>query len=185
MRNTRSRPTRPRSTGESSRSAPTPETSSSPRTQTSSLPSSTRTGRAERRTPLSTPRVWKRLIFWWMTTVVPTYKEWVGTTEMPQRPTRLEIHRVKYAAANGRLELLSLSELSDFEKGLISKDFFSALYRERRIVDPYGVYSEVLASWGVMCPHPTEQVSLDTCRACGGRIFCPNVLPSVRAVGGS
>lgn len=90
---------------------------------------------------------------------------------MPRRtPTRLELHRLRYHKENHRLPLLPLDTLDTFEKLLISRDFFSRLFIERRITHPYEVYGEVLSSWGIMCPHP--QLGKDSvCGCCGSRVL--------------
>jgi hypothetical protein len=59
---------------------------------------------------------------------------------------------LKAAMENLRLP----DELDPEERGLVSQDFFGRLGRDRS-ADPYVVYSEVLLSHGVMCPHPTNK----------------------------
>lgn len=98
-------------------------------------------------------------------------------------PTRLELHRLKFHQAEGKQPLLLWDELTDSELSLISRDFFSRALYARRQADPYSVYSDVLSSWGVMCPHPadrreTVQIKKDTsvgrffiCKCCGSRIM--------------
>jgi hypothetical protein len=97
---------------------------------------------------------------------------------MPRRtPTRLELHRLRYHKENHRLPLLPMSSLDTIEKLLISKDFFSRLFFERRLSHPYEVYGEVLSSWGIMCPHP--QLGKDSvCGCCGSRVLGARLQPA-------
>lgn len=101
---------------------------------------------------------------------------------MAKRPTRLELHRLKYQAASGKLPLLFLKELSEKEKKMVSDDFFSRELLGDRLSDPHTTLAAVLASWGVMCTHPpqlgvAEKLTKATearwfvCSACGCRVL--------------
>ena len=95
------------------------------------------------------------------------------------KPTRLELHRLKYHKENHRVPLLSMSSLDPVEKLLVSKDFFSRLFLQRRINQPYEVYAEVLSSWGIMCPHP--QLGKDhVCGCCGSRVLDQPGIPAAK-----
>lgn len=128
--------------------------------------------------------------------VASTYKEWVGTTEMPKRPTRLELHRLKFRAAEGKHPLLPWTDLSEFERGLFSKQFFQSLFLDRQRRDPYEILRQEYAGWGIMCPHPQHlrlyggKVKSDVptgdhrwylCKCCDG--YVPNDVPPTWFVG--
>jgi len=76
---------------------------------------------------------------------------------MPKRPTRLEVHRLKYRAAEGKHPLIPWKDLSDFEKGQFSTAFFQSMFLDKQRRDPYAVYAEELSNWGIMCPHPQHK----------------------------
>lgn len=86
-------------------------------------------------------------------------------------PTRLELHRLKRHHNGGKGQLLHMFELDDAERFLISRDFFQAVWVDGQRQNPYKILAEVLASWGVMCPHPEEQWDYGSrwvaCRGCG------------------
>jgi hypothetical protein len=70
-----------------------------------------------------------------------------------KRTERLDLHRSEYEQFSGRgVVLLRFEDLTAPEKRLVARDVFSSIGRERG--DPYSVYARVLASWGIMCPHP-------------------------------
>jgi hypothetical protein len=76
---------------------------------------------------------------------------------MAKRPTRLELHRLKYCAAEGKHPLIPWKDLSDFEKNQFSTSFFQALFVDKQKRDPYVVYADELSNWGIMCPHPQHK----------------------------
>jgi hypothetical protein len=91
---------------------------------------------------------------------------------MPRnRPTRLELHRLRYRKEGHKIPLLDMSALDPIEKVLVSNDFFSRLFLERRISHPYEVYGEVLSSWGLMCPHPQPVRKDSVCGCCGAQVI--------------
>lgn len=93
---------------------------------------------------------------------------------MAKRPTRLELHRLKYRSAEGKHPLIPWAELSDFEKNQFSKQFFNALFLDKQRRDPYTVYVEELFSWGIMCPHPQHK------RLYGGTVRSESPVDSYR-----
>lgn len=77
------------------------------------------------------------------------------------RPTRLELHRLKFNQDQGKGELLVFEQLSPAEKKLINDDILRDTRVQRidftgpldeQIFD--GVRMRVLSEWGVMCIHP-------------------------------
>lgn len=89
---------------------------------------------------------------------------------MRKCPTRLEIHRLKRHRDGGRGPLLTTFELDHEERKLVSDHFFESVWTDGQRRDPYEIYAEVLAHWGVMCPHPDEKIipgKHAVCGACG------------------
>lgn len=94
------------------------------------------------------------------------------------KPTRLEIHRLKYNQSGRRGPLLKMAELSEFEKNLISQEVLQDVRVKR--IDFTGDLDEqifddvqfgVLSEWGVMCPHnniekATHKLAV-VCTTCG------------------
>lgn len=100
---------------------------------------------------------------------------------MPARkPTRLELHRLRYHKENHRIPLLTMSCLDPIEKLLVSRDFFSRLFLEKRLTHPYEVYADVLSSWGVMCPHPQHVRKESVCGCCGAQVIGDRQVPLPR-----
>jgi hypothetical protein len=103
---------------------------------------------------------------------------------MPARPTRLELHRLKYHQAQGNLPLLPWNELSEYDRGLFSSDFFTRCFLDRQVRDPYEIYVEALADWGVMCPHPEHKREGRGCGICGSFVMGGSTLPRAKVAGG-
>jgi hypothetical protein len=96
-------------------------------------------------------------------------------------PTRLELHRLKLAKNNFVGELLSIDDLDEAENKIISEDFFKRIHVKNEDDDNYSIYGQVLSSWGVICPHPKERITVDekrengvhlyfNCRCCGALV---------------
>lgn len=126
----------------------------------------------------------ERKFSWFKLMARSIYRGYVRWPYMKSKtPTRLELHRLKFRQAEGKQAMLLWDELTDAELSLISRDFFSRSFLVQRQSDPYSVYSDVLSSWGVMCPHPTEkrtvvQMKKDVyigrfsiCGCCGSRVM--------------
>jgi hypothetical protein len=97
--------------------------------------------------------------------------------QMPQRPTRLERHKLIYHRNGKKGPLLSREQLSPEELALISSDFFAEVRRNPGS-DPYAIYSQVISDWGVMCHHPEScRVNVSEarrwfyCKSCGCEAF--------------
>lgn len=75
---------------------------------------------------------------------------------MAKTPTRLELHRLKYHKEGMKVSLLTMDELEPEEHSQLSADFFQTV-RKNPGRDPYEVYVEVMADWGVMCHHPQSR----------------------------
>jgi hypothetical protein len=99
------------------------------------------------------------------------------------KPTRLELHRLKYNAAGKRGELMRFEDLDPIEKDLITNDILQAMHVERtgfsgvmdeQVLDE--VRMGVLAEWGVMCVHPfyslkpADHPKAKRCRVCGALV---------------
>lgn len=81
------------------------------------------------------------------------------------KPTRLEIHRLKFQQTGGKCHLLRLEQLNDREKDLINQEILQDVRVKRidftgdldeQIFDD--VQSRVLAEFGVMCNHPESSL---------------------------
>jgi len=117
----------------------------------------------------------------------------------PGQPTRLELHRLKFNAARGRMQLLQLSDLSAAEKEIINREILQDVRVKRidftgdmdeQIFD--GVQSRVLSEFGVMCNHPISSLQpayhsgARNCSVCGclvapwGAVPPPNVRTKTR-----
>lgn len=73
---------------------------------------------------------------------------------MPRRtPTRIELHRLKYHWLGRKIDLIPFDSLDQEEKKIVAEDVLNKIYLNGS-KDHYRVYAEVLASWGVICPHP-------------------------------
>ena len=77
------------------------------------------------------------------------------------KPTRLELHRLKFNQDGGKGELLTFDQLTPAEKKLINDDILGDTRVQRidftgpmdeRVFDE--VRTRVLSEWGVMCLHP-------------------------------
>lgn len=77
------------------------------------------------------------------------------------KPTRLELHRLKYNQGGRRGPLLRLVDLEDQEKDLINREVLKDVRvknidftkdGDEQIFDDVQV--GVLAEYGIMCPHP-------------------------------
>lgn len=91
-------------------------------------------------------------------------------------PTRIELHRLKYLWSKNQAnfsELITFAELDPASKKLVSDDVFSQIRRNGG-EDRYRVYAEVLASWGIICPHPQHM------RLYSGKVESPFPLASHR-----
>jgi hypothetical protein len=75
---------------------------------------------------------------------------------MAQKPTRLELHRLKYLKEERKMTLLQQGELDPEEHEQLSAAFFSAV-RNNPGVDPYKVYVGIMSEWGIMCHHPQSK----------------------------
>lgn len=69
-----------------------------------------------------------------------------------ERPTKLELHRLKHHWLGGKLEPLQMSSLEKEEKLLIIEDVMFRMHVQGQ-TDVYKAYAETLADWGVACPH--------------------------------
>lgn len=90
------------------------------------------------------------------------------------KPTRLELHRLKMHKSNGCREMLLITELNKEELLLIGESLFSELHINAGKRNIYEVYADVLSSWGVMCPHPKSLLKVSHkssyCSACGSHM---------------
>ena len=78
---------------------------------------------------------------------------------MPERsPTRIELHKLKYHWLGRKTGMIEFHRLDDEEKKIVANDILHKIY-ESGGEDPYGVYAEVLAQWGIVCPHPQHMRS--------------------------
>lgn len=78
---------------------------------------------------------------------------WPIYPQMAKKPTRLELHRLTYHKAGKKGSLLMVAELDPEEHAQLSEHFFGEIRRHPG-VDPYDIYSQVMADWGIMCHHP-------------------------------
>lgn len=74
-----------------------------------------------------------------------------------RRPTKLEIDRLKRRAGVSSGPLRDVAELSKDERELVASEFFAAVWVDAQKHDYYEIYARVLASWGIMCPHPEDR----------------------------
>lgn len=92
-----------------------------------------------------------------------------------RRPTRLEIHRLKRAAGKPS-QFLLMDELDEDERMAVGQEFFSEVWADGHRRDLYEIYAEVLARWGIMCPHPKERRNFlsrwSECQVCGSIVPC-------------
>ena len=100
------------------------------------------------------------------------------------KPSRLEIHRLKYNQAGRRGPLLRMAELTDAEKKLISSEVLQDVRVKRldftgdmdeQIFDE--VQFAVLSEWGIMCPHGLTEKGHHAlyvrCITCGAMMKTP------------
>lgn len=100
------------------------------------------------------------------------------------KPTRLELHRLRYNQAGRRGPLLTIWDLDNVEKNLVQAEILQDVRvmridftgdMDEQIWD--GVQAEVFAEWGIMCPHPDssrEDADLpgtERCKVCGSVLF--------------
>jgi hypothetical protein len=109
------------------------------------------------------------------------------------KPTRLEIHRLKWNQNGRRGPMLAYASLDDLEKELVQKELLQDIRVKRidftgdmdeQIYDQ--VYLEVLNEWGVTCPHPTSALKRSTfslfCSTCGCDIVVPGMAKLTKKV---
>jgi hypothetical protein len=99
-------------------------------------------------------------------------------------PTRLELHRLRYNQAGRRGALLRLEYLDQNEKDIINREIIQDVRVKRldftgdddeRIFDE--AQGEVLAEYGVMCPHPkyarepADLKKVERCTLCRAVVF--------------
>lgn len=68
-------------------------------------------------------------------------------------PTRIELHRLRYHWLGKKADLIPFHCLDPEEKKIVAQDVLTHIYLNGG-KDPYRVYAEVFASWGIVCPHP-------------------------------
>lgn len=99
------------------------------------------------------------------------------------KPTRLELHRLKFHASGERGALLTYASLNKLEKSLIQAELLKDIRVSK--LDFTGdmdeivydrVLAELLSKWGIMCPHEVLDEDDDTndhpvCLACGSIVF--------------
>jgi len=81
-------------------------------------------------------------------------------------PTRIELHRLKHHWLGKRSALIPFHRLDPEEKKLVAEDVLTSIHANGG-EDPYRVYADVLAAWGVVCPHPQHM------RRYSGKIRAP------------
>lgn len=94
-------------------------------------------------------------------------------------PLRLELHRLKYVQSGRRGPLLILADLDAAEKDFLQREVGKDVrVRTLNWTDPAdesifdGAYIDLLAEWGIMCPHPVTAISaLDVPNRPGQRAF--------------
>lgn len=90
-------------------------------------------------------------------------------------PTRLELHRLKFHHMGRLIPFLRIGELDIAERALISRDFFTRMHITGSTRNPYDIYAETLAEWGIMCPHPEETITYSEsyahCNCCGSSLI--------------
>ena len=116
------------------------------------------------------------------------------------KPTRLELHRLKYHQRGMVGPFLSFSELDQEERDILSRDVFQSIYLNQGR-NPYEVVSEVFDSWGIRCNHPqarrlyegrersvvpTARFKWYNCESCGCSVInddMPGDRPAKRVLG--
>lgn len=109
-------------------------------------------------------------------------------------PKRIQLHRLKFHWLGKKTDMLSFFSLDPDEKKMVAEDILTKLHLNRG-KDPYKVYVETLADWGIVCPHPehmrlysgvkkSEYPVFDhkwfKCEVCGCSSFNENFLSSQR-----
>ncbi len=83
---------------------------------------------------------------------------------------RLIKRKIDFYVSNKLGNLLLYKELNNKEKLFITKKVLSEIFKNKNI-DPYIIFSNILYTYGIMCPHPKiKRKQLDlykTCDACG------------------
>ena len=112
------------------------------------------------------------------------------------QPARLVAHRAAFERSGDRMPLLSVDQLTHPERELLGREIIEAITQANLGPDDgfksAAIQAGVLASWGVMCPHPESvrepigdlthlgdnghpgppvQVPICRCLACGTAIF--------------
>ena len=120
---------------------------------------------------------------------------------MKKDNSRLEKHRRDMRCSGRTRPLMLLEELTRSDHDKLARAIFSSIGKNPK-KDPLRVYGSVLASWGVMCPHPRSAREYEdyeqtgtwpwkflrySCRACGSDVLKEDIIPirdDIKVAGG-
>lgn len=68
-------------------------------------------------------------------------------------PKRIHIHKLKFHWFGKKTGMIPFDNLDPDEKKVVAEDILMKLHLAKG-QNPYNVYAETLADWGIVCPHP-------------------------------